>query len=132
MSGECSIIFDSGTSWISGPTSILGGVRDAGAPARNCFNLASMPKLSFDLCGREFELTPEEYTNKAHISALNVDVCQSGFEVHEDNATSDPRMKKAVIVGDSFLRKHFVHHDIRHKRVGLALAQTLAEERIVV
>eukprot|EP00929_Paragymnodinium_shiwhaense_P082929 TRINITY_DN43963_c0_g1_i2.p1 TRINITY_DN43963_c0_g1~~TRINITY_DN43963_c0_g1_i2.p1 ORF type:complete len:385 (+),score=61.46 TRINITY_DN43963_c0_g1_i2:511-1665(+) len=121
--GGCSVIFDSGTSWINGPRAVLGPVVDVTKPMLNCSNVPLLPRLSLDLCdGAEYDLTSEEYTNSPYIPALDKHLCKTGIEVRPDDGT-DKRMEKAVIVGDSFLRKFFIHHDMKNRRIGLALAK---------
>jgi len=129
--GNCSVIFDSGTSWINGPKSLLNSVHQVTVPSLDCSNMSLLPRLSFDLCGAEFELTADEYTNMPYLPILNKTLCQTGIRVHNDTA-GDARMQNTVILGDSFLRKVFIHHDFKGRRVGLARSKTNTEHEYVV
>lgn len=130
-SGNCSVIFDSGTSWISGPNSLLGDVQRATVPNLYCSGLAAMPRLSFDLCTNEYELTAEDYSNMPYIEVLDETLCQSGIDAYSGSA-GNPLLENTVILGDSFLRKFFIQHDIKNRRVGLAVAKDLARSEYVV
>lgn len=129
VSGGCKVIFDTGTSWISGPRSLLGKAQTATLPKTDCSNVPILPDVSFELKdGTEWSLTPEEYTNVAYIPALQSNVCQSGFEVAPDTAAEsdsadDPTLKNTVVLGDSFLRVYYSHYDRKGKRMGLAHVQ---------
>jgi hypothetical protein len=117
---KCKVVFDSGTSWISGPAKIIGQLQNLTTPASDCSNLNSLPTVVFSIGKMAWSLSPNDYTTKAFIPALNSTFCQSGFQVGPDSDSG--LLANTVVLGDSFLRKHFVHYDLEGGRVGVAVA----------
>jgi hypothetical protein len=119
---KCQVVFDSGTSWITGPESILGAIKNATNPNLNCSNIDTLPTLSFTIGQKTWTLSAKDYTTVAFIPALNATFCQSGFQTAPDASYSN-LLKNTIILGDSFLRKHYIHYDMENIRVGVALAR---------
>lgn len=117
----CNVIFDSGTSWISGPRSILGNIQKLTMPEQDCSNLMYLPDVSFVINDISFSLTPYDYTVQAYIPSLDQTFCQSGFQLNPDGSSDpDSKLTNTVVLGDSFLRSYYTHYDIKNSRVGLA------------
>ncbi|KAI3740942.1 hypothetical protein L2E82_31417 [Cichorium intybus] len=135
----CPAIADSGTSLLTGPSSVITEINNAigiksftsqesksvlsdqsadtiGAPDVDCGKAASMPNVSFTLGGKDFVLTPQEYIVKD--GEGDGTHCVSGF-MPLDIPTSHGYL---WILGDVFLGTYHTIFDYGNLRVGFAKA----------
>jgi len=130
---QCRVIFDSGTSWITGPAKLLQTVRNMTNPPLNCSGLSNLPDVGFELAdGTLWVMTPAQYSNVVYVPILNKTLCQSGFVTTpsvgthgREAADLPPTFENTVILGAAFLRAFYAHFDFQGKRVGLAQAKKL-------
>ncbi|KAJ0621366.1 putative phytepsin [Helianthus annuus] len=134
----CSAIADSGTSLITGPTSVITEINNAigvesfashlqskseehsdssartmGVSRVDCANVASMPNVSFTIGGKEFVLSPREYLVKDREGN-----CVSGFMPLDIPPPHGPLW----ILGDVFMGCYHTIFDYGNVRIGFAKA----------
>ncbi|GMR61643.1 hypothetical protein PMAYCL1PPCAC_31838, partial [Pristionchus mayeri] len=123
--GPTSAIVDTGTSLLTGPTDIIekiqaaiGGreIGNTGEFMVNCHKMDSMPNITFNLGGQDFELTPQDYILKE--TNAGVSECISGFMGMDVPAPAGPLW----ILGDVFIGKFYSVFDHGNERVGFAIA----------
>jgi len=114
------VIADTGTSLLAGPTDFITKVQAAigakplakGEYTLDCSKLDSLPKLTITLAGKDYVLEGKDY-------ALQVSgQCLSGF-MGIDLPAGNP---VKFILGDVFLRKYYSIYDAGNKRMGFATA----------
>jgi len=113
-------IVDTGTSFLAGPStqiekivSLTGAEDDNGEYKISCESIDKLPKLSFEIDGKIYVLTGEDY-----VLDFGSDVCILGLTSMEFNEfTQEPFW----ILGDVFIRKYFTVFDFENNRVGFAL-----------
>ncbi|CEL99302.1 unnamed protein product [Vitrella brassicaformis CCMP3155] len=118
-------IVDSGTSIMAGPSKLVDALAKKVGAHRfflnpqewvvNCKNIPTMPNISFELGGKMFELTPQDYTLKLGDSPFLP--CLFAFQ-GIDLGNGPPLW----ILGDVFMRKYYSIFDYGNKRIGLAKA----------
>jgi len=109
----CKVVFDSGTSVITGPTNEL-AVLLSRVKIQNCqtsFN--SMPDINFNFDGTNFPIKREDYIFQ---NGSNTD-CKDGFM----ELDLPPPKGPLWVLGDIFMRKYFVVFDRDKKRIGIAV-----------
>jgi len=114
------VIADTGTSLLAGPTDFITSVQKAigatplahGEYTLDCSKLDTLPEVTITLNGKDFVLTGKDY-------AIQIQgECLSGFmgiDLPADNPVH-------FILGDVFLRKYYSIYDAGNKRMGFATA----------
>lgn len=106
------VIVDSGTSCITGPSTVVSQLLANIRVASDCSNLDSLPEIDIMIAGRNFTITGNDYV-------LQVDgqcqICISGMNL----PTSLPFQ---WILGDSFMHGYYTHFDKTNSRIGFATA----------
>nr|GLL23013.1 cyprosin-like [Ipomoea trifida] len=87
-----------------------------GESSVDCTNLASMPRISFTIGGKSFELTPDEYVLQVGKGAVSQ--CISGFIALDVPPPRGPLW----ILGDVFMGRYHTVFDYGKMRVGFAEA----------
>lgn len=112
----CPAVPDSGTTLLSGPTSMMQPVLNkVGTISRTCAGTKDLHDVEIWLEDTMFKLTPEDYVFKAE---HNQNDCESGLMAMDFPAD----MGNMWVLGDVFLHKYFSVFDPANKKVGLALA----------
>lgn len=133
----CKIVFDTGTSLVTGPYHNIGTLLDKFNLDADCGNVHSLPRMTFIVGGTRFHLEPEDYilesTEKtsAYTGGGNKKHCKAGFMPLDVPPPRGPLW----ILGDIFMRKFYCIFDRANNRIGLAYAQhdpALAEIEAVV
>jgi len=117
-------IADTGTSLIVGPTADVQRLHEAigvqlnpinGAPMVDCSKLDSLPTITFNIGGKPFALTPQQYINKMKpIATMDLTLCISGF------TPLDTKKGPKWILGDLFIRQYYTVFDQGKDRIGFA------------
>jgi len=124
-------IIDSGTSLLAGPTEAVkslaqkvGATSVAGGKEYtvDCSKVASLPKLTVTLGGKDFELEGKDYTIQSGGS------CLFAFMGIDVPAPRGPLW----IMGDVFMKKYYCVFDYGNKQMKIAPVATKAEKTIVV
>ena len=127
----CKIVFDTGTSLITGPYSNIGTLLDKFHIDPDCTNLNNLPKLTFIVGGTPFHLEPEDYVMQSNTESTGLKHCKPGFMPLDVPPPRGPLW----ILGDLFMRKFYCIFDRANNRIGLAYARhdpALAEIESVV
>ncbi|KAK9048806.1 hypothetical protein SSX86_032227 [Deinandra increscens subsp. villosa] len=136
----CSAIADSGTSLITGPTSVVTEINKAigatsisskseefsdrssgtmGVSTVDCANISSMPDISFTIGGKEFVLLPHEYLVKDGEGDGGEDAsCVSGFMPMDVPPPHGPLW----ILGDVFMGRYHTIFDYGNLKIGFTEA----------
>jgi cathepsin D len=126
FSKGCSMVVDTGTSIITGPSKHIQELTDAISKVTtvgeqgtiDCDDVSKLPKLTFKLAGKDFDLEPEFYVIKAGDGQGNFE-CLVGLQAMDQMGL--------WILGDPFLRKYYTVFDRANKQVGFATAKSSAE-----
>jgi len=111
--GNCSVVVDTGTSLIAGPTEIVNMLIDKLNVSSDCSNFNKLPNIGFVIQGHIMNLSPEDYVDRNGISDCGVSLMTQDV---------DPSEGPMWILGDPFLRKYYTVYDQEKKQVGFALA----------
>jgi len=120
-------IADTGTSLITGPKEIVDRMNKEIGAYRNPMNgewmidckvTNSMPTVTFNIGGKAFPLTPEQYVIRVKpIATMDVTLCLSGF------VGMDMPQGPMWILGDVFISQYYTVFDQGKDRVGFAKAK---------
>lgn len=120
-------IADTGTSLITGPSEFVDRLNKAIGADKNpmngqwmidCKNLGNMPSVTFNIAGKPFSLTPDQYVMKVKpIATMDVTLCLSGF------AGMDMPQGPMWILGDVFISQYYTVFDQGKDRIGFATAR---------
>ncbi|KAM5238194.1 renin [Ctenodactylus gundi] len=121
----CKAVVDTGSSYISGPSSSLKLVMDAlGAQLYeqyeyvvNCNQTSTLPDLSFHLGGRAYTLTSKDYVLQEHYDDKNLCI----LALHDMDIP--PPTGPVWVLGAVFIRKFYTEFDRHNNRIGFALAR---------
>uniref|UniRef100_A0A6G1SNE1 Lysosomal aspartic protease n=1 Tax=Aceria tosichella TaxID=561515 RepID=A0A6G1SNE1_9ACAR len=84
-------------------------------------DLGLLPYLVFKIGGNEFLLAPDEYVNVRRIRGM-VHSCYSNLVV------VDSQVYPFWILGETFLKRHYMVFDYGQKRIGFARSKTMSQE----
>ena len=91
----CKAVIDTGSSFFSAPSQVLGSIMPHIRAQRDCSNLATMPKLGFKFSGKLFELTADEYT----LQHPEYHTCVSTFSALDIEAPRGPLYVNPSVCG---------------------------------
>jgi cathepsin D len=120
-------IADTGTSLIVGPRDDIERLHRSMGVSRNpmngqymvdCNNIKYLPTITFNIAGKPFSLTPEQYIVKVKpIPTIDATLCLSGFD------GMDMPQGPMWILGDVFISQYYTVFDQGKDRIGFAKAR---------
>lgn len=102
-------IIDSGATGIAGNNDFVTWASKLITVNSDCSLLESLPTITVELTGREFELWPQDYVLVSIVAGQST--CTSPFQSIEVDG---------LVLGTSFLRGFYTHFDFQQSRIGFA------------
>ena len=115
----CKIVFDTGTSLVTGPYQAIAQLLDRFNIDPTCEETHRLPRMSFIVGGTRFHLEPEDYVMESTRSATGEKHCKPGLMPLDVPPPRGPLW----ILGDLFMRKFYCIFDRANNRIGLAYAR---------
>ncbi|XP_021054428.1 renin [Mus pahari] len=121
----CAVVVDTGSSFISAPTSSLKLIMQAlGAKKKrideyvvNCSQVPTLPDISFDLGGRAYTLSSSDYV--LQYPYRRDKLCTLALHAMDIPPPTGP----VWVLGATFIRKFYTEFDRHNNRIGFALAR---------
>lgn len=111
---KCSVVVDTGTSELAGPSHVVAGLARLLAVRRDCSNLAQLPNLGFMMGDRILNLEPTDYIDFAE--GRECDLALMPLDVPPPNGP-------LFILGIPFLQKFYTVFNAAEKKLGFAVAK---------
>lgn len=114
---DCRVVFDTGSSELSGPSEVIEKMESLLQVDQNCSNSESLPRLGFILGHHVLNLMPDnyvdEYQSQCYLAFMKLDV--------------PPPNGPVFVLGVPFLQQFYTAYDIESKQLGFALAKHVGE-----
>jgi len=121
--GGCKIVFDTGTSLVTGPYQAIETLLDRFDVDPECHDIDNLPTMTFVVGGTRFHLEPEDYVMQSSrpdgVNGADVQHCKPGLMPLDVPAPRGPLW----ILGDLFMRKFYCIFDRARNRIGLAYSR---------
>lgn len=124
----CKIVFDSGTSLVTGPRADIVKLLFQLGDDTDCSRTHELPNITLVVGGSKFTLSPDEYVLKKRYTAttagpihLQTPRCKVGFMSLDVPAPRGPLW----ILGDLFMRHFYTVFDREKQQIGIAKARHL-------
>jgi len=122
---KCQAVLDTGSSLMMGPEDVVNKLlvllRFGNSTNLNCTEqqAEALPKLGFVIAGKTFEMSPDDYMDRAHdpSSPAGVSNCWAHLM-----AVGDTGRGPVFVLGMPFLRAFYTAYDMGQKRIGIAKA----------
>merc|ERR1719359_430526 len=121
----CESVVDTGTSLLAGPPAAMNKlIAKVGNVSADCSNVNTLPKLTFNFGGHDFDLESDFYVIRVKDDKSGKEQCQLGMQGINAGVP-------LWILGDPFLRKYYTVWDAEQQRVGFAVAKPPTDTVVV-